>query len=68
MPEYARIKDKQTGHEYSLPVGSFDENDVTVLNKDAVDPGGVPLPTKYKTSVAEAAETKSGRAATEKEN
>jgi hypothetical protein len=66
MPEYVRVKDKQTKHEMSLPVGSFDESDATVLDKDATDPGGVPLPVKYHTTVTQAADT-SGRAATSKE-
>lgn len=55
MPEYVRVKDKATGHEFSMPEGTFDEEAVTVLKKDAVDPGGEPLPTKYKTTVADAA-------------
>lgn len=67
MPEYARLKDKATGHEFSMPVGSFDEADATVLDKDATDPGGAPLPVKYHTTVTKAAETKSGQAATSKE-
>ena len=68
MPEYVRVKDKATGHEFSLPEGAFDPDDVTVLKKDATDPGGDPLPVKYKTTVADAAGSKSGRsAATDKE-
>lgn len=66
MP-YVRVKDKQTGHEMSLPEGTFDEGAVTVLKKDATDPGGEPLPVKYRTTVDEAADTKSGQAATPKE-
>lgn len=67
MPEYVRVKDKQTGHEFSLPDGTFDTDSVTVLKKDAVDPGGDPLPVKHKTTVAEAAGNKSGAAASQKE-
>lgn len=66
MP-YVRVKDKQTRHEMSLPEGTFDTDAVTVLDKDATDPGGEPLPVKYKTTVDKAAETKSGQAATSKE-
>jgi hypothetical protein len=66
MP-YVRVKDKTTGHEFSMPEGTFDEDAVTVLEKDATDPGGAPLPVKYKTSVTKAAESKSGQAATSKE-
>lgn len=66
MP-YVRVKDKTTGHEFSLPEGSFDEADATVLDKPATDPGGDPLPVKYHTTVNKAAEPKSGQAATSKE-
>ncbi len=66
MP-YIRVKDKQTGHEFSLPEGTFDPDSVTVLDKDATDPGGEPLPVKYKTTVASASANKSGQAATSKE-
>lgn len=51
MP-YVRVKDNQTGHEMSLPEGAFDDDAVTVLDKDAVDPGGEPLPTKYHVTLA----------------
>lgn len=47
MPTYVRVKDNETGHEFSMPEGTFDEDDVTVLDKDATDVGGDPLPTKY---------------------
>lgn len=67
MPEYVRVKDKQTGHEFSLPDGSFDPEAVTILKKDAVDAGGSPLPVKHKTTVADAAASKSGAAASQKE-
>lgn len=66
MP-YVRVKDNQTGHEMSLPEGTFDVAAVTVLDKAATDPGGEPLPTKYHTTVDAAAETKRGQAATPKE-
>lgn len=66
MPDYVRVKDKTTKHEMSLPVGSFDEADAIVLDKDATDPGGVPLSVKYHTTVNQAAEDKSGQAATPK--
>lgn len=64
---YIRVKDKSTGHEFSMPEGTFDEDAVTVLKKDATDPGGTPLPVKYHTTVTKAADTKSGQAATSKE-
>lgn len=64
---FVRVKDKATGHELSLPEGSFDPEAVDVLDRPATDPGGEPLPVKYKTTVDQAAETKSGRAASVKE-
>lgn len=64
---YVRVKDKVTGHEFSMPEGTFDEDAVTVLDKPATDPGGVPLPVKHKTTVAQAADSKRGQAATSKE-
>lgn len=44
---YVRVKDNQTGHEFSMPEGTFDEDDVTVLDEDATDVGGTPLPVNY---------------------
>lgn len=67
MPNYIRVKDKQTGHEMSLPEGTFDEDAVTVLKKDATDAGGEPLPVKHKSDVSTEAAKKSGAAAA-KEN
>ncbi len=58
MHEYVRVKDPDTGHEFSLPVGTFDPDTVTVLDKPATDPGGAPLPPKHKTTVAKAAENR----------
>ncbi len=63
MTDYIRVKDKQTGHEFSVPADTFDGDAMTELDRPATDPGGEPLPVKYKTTVSKAAETKSGRAA-----
>ena len=60
MPNYIRVKDKATGHEFSLPEGSFDEADATVLDRPATDAGGEPLPTKYRTTVSKAAKGADG--------
>lgn len=67
MADYVRIKDNGTGHEFSMHAGTFDEKGVTILDKPATDPGGEPLPVKYKTTVNQAAESKSGQAAASKE-
>ncbi len=58
-----RVKDKQTGHEFSVHESTFDGDAMTDLDKPATDPGGEPLPVKYKTTATKAAESKSGRAA-----
>lgn len=63
MPEYLRVKQADTGHELSLPrehVEAVGDDAYTVLDKPAVDEGGVPLPAKYKTTVAKAAASRSG--------
>ncbi len=63
MTDYVRVKDKQTGHEFSVPAHTFDGDAMTELDKPATDPGGELLPVKYKTTVNAAVDTKSGRAA-----
>ena len=57
MPEFLRVKDKETGHEYSVPKVRYDADPdlYTKVDKDATDPAGTPLPPKYKTSVAKKA-------------
>lgn len=50
MPDlkWARVRDKDTGHEYSVIESAVDEKTVTVLdNEHAVDNLGEPLPPKY---------------------
>lgn len=59
MPDFTRVKDKITGHEFSVRWPNPDQHDV--LDKDAVDANGDPLPPKPKTSAAtKAAEKKNG--------
>lgn len=53
MPEFLRVKDKTSGHEYTIPSAALDEDAQTVIDKPAVDATG-PLPTKHKTSVGSA--------------
>lgn len=68
--EYVRVRDKELGHEKSIPASSFDPALWARVDKPAVDINGDPLPSKPRTSAStEAAKSKSGRmAATEKEN
>lgn len=57
QPDYVRVKDKETGHELSVPVSHYDANEdaYTLLeNKAATDSAGDALPPKFKTTVAEA--------------
>lgn len=73
MPEYVRVKQKETGHELSVPVAHLEAypDGYAEVKKDAVDAAGDPLPPKYKTSVStEAAKsnTSGQKAASEKEN
>lgn len=67
MPEYVRVKDKETGHEYSTNRYSADVH--TKLDKPAVGPGGEVLPMKPKTTVAkQAAGKKAAESADKSDN
>ena len=46
MPEFIRVKDKDTKHEKSIVAGSSLDG-WEVLDKDAVSPDGTPLPDKH---------------------
>lgn len=59
--KFLRVKDNETGHEYSVKQSRFDANPnlYTAVDKPATLPSGLPLPPKYKTTVAKkAAENK----------
>lgn len=58
MPEYVRIRDKQTGHQFSIPAHRFDADRHAKTGRDAVDERGEPLPVKYQTTVNQAADKK----------
>jgi|GEM_PF-6349557 len=49
MSDFVRVRDKRTGHEYSV-VHVTDNHEV--VNKRAVDSSGQVLPPKHKSSVA----------------
>lgn len=57
MYDFVRVKDKLTGHEFSVRYADPDQHEV--LDKEAVDRNGDPLPDKPRTSArAKAAEKK----------
>lgn len=49
MPEFVRVKDKTTGHEFSVRVPNPAK--VDVIDKPAVDLNSKPLPAKPKVAV-----------------
>ena len=70
MPEYVRVRDKETGHHYSITRERFDRTPDLwqELKQDAADAAGAPLPPKYKTTVsAETAKRAATSANTDKE-
>lgn len=71
MPEYKRVRVKDTGHEITIPAGKFDPSVYTAVDRPATAPGGEPLAPKYRTTVNKAAEKKkagSGQKATTEED
>lgn len=68
MTEYVRVRDKATGHEYTIPAARFDSEAHVKTDKPALDAHGEPAPTKFRTSVAKKASAKTAsKAETEKE-
>lgn len=51
MPEFIRLRNDATGAEFTVPADIELGDDVTVIDKDATNREGVPLPPKYKTSL-----------------
>ena len=49
MPEFVRVKDKTTGHKFSVIASAFDPEAQQELKQDAVDVAGNPLPPEYAT-------------------
>lgn len=47
FPEYVRVKDKDTGHKYSVIASAVDENAHQVLKQPAVGDDGTPLPPEH---------------------
>lgn len=55
--ELVRVRDKATGHHYSIPAAAFDTERHAPLKSDAVDVNGYPLPPKYRIQKATTATT-----------
>ena len=60
MTDFVRVRDKETGHHYSVPRSRFVATPELwqELKQPATDRGGDPLPPKYHTSVSKEAEKK----------
>ena len=58
MPKFVRVRDKKTGHEFSVLERQVDASGHQVLNKSAYSVSGDVAPPKFKTTVKKAAEKK----------
>ncbi len=60
MAEQVRVRDKETGHHFTIGRDKFDRTPELYqeLKQDATDSAGTALPPKYKTTVAESAPEK----------
>lgn len=69
MADYVRVRDKETGHHYSVTRERYDASPELwqELKQPAADAAGEPLPVKYHTSVSAEATKRAGSAANEKE-
>ena len=70
MAEYVRVRDKETGHHYTVTRARYDRTPDLwqELKQPATNSVGDPLPPKYKTTVSTEAAKKAGSTAnTEKE-
>lgn len=66
MPTYLRVRDNETGHEFSVVESAFDADSTTVIDEPATDVNGDPLPAVEKSTRSGG---KSGqKAASDKEN
>lgn len=60
MPDYLRVKQRDTGHELTVTRAMYDfaPDAYDVLDKPATDRGGAPLREKHRTTVAKQAAAK----------
>jgi hypothetical protein len=59
MSEYLRVKDNETGHEFTIRAEEFDKALHTQVDKPALDAHGEPADVKYRTSATKAAKAAS---------
>lgn len=55
MTDFIRVRDKQTGHEYTIPSLRFDDEAHTILDKPAVDRHGDARGITYRRDLGESA-------------
>lgn len=53
MPDYVRVKDKTTGHEYTVRAAHFNPDAHERLDKPALDVRGEPMAPKYRVELGE---------------
>ena len=63
--QVARVRDKATGHHYTIRAHGFDADKHAPLKSDAVDANGYPLPPKFRVAKATPATTQAPEATTE---
>ena len=63
--QVARVRDKATGHHYTIRADGFDADKHAPLKSDAVDRNGYPLPPKFRVAKATPAATTAPEATTE---
>jgi len=54
MADYVRVRDRQTGHEYTIPERRFDAEAHEKLEKDPLGRDGLPRPPKYRVRLGSA--------------
>lgn len=59
MSDFTRVKDRKTGHTYSIATGAVDKNQHEVLDAEAVDANNRPLPAEYAKTSSTAPKEKS---------
>ena len=59
MSDYLRVKDNETGHEFTIRSDAYDKALHTKVDKPALDAHGEPAPVKYRTTATRAAKAAS---------
>lgn len=66
--EHLRVKDNETGHEYTIRAAEYDKALHTKVDNPAYDAHGEPAPVKYRTTATKAAGKTASTADTTKES